>query len=421
MSESRLRTAVDERRDVSEAMWAYLEDEQKLKYALDEMEGSFKDRVNYLVSEIDRISATSPSSPGHTSPSGGVPYSRAFDYLGDYELERMEVRAEVLAKHAASDEAVQAFRERFLGGEVLTPEQAQAFVASLANQNLPVQWFDEQGVSFKEHTIETYTPTIDHRGQVIEFKVRPADIDCRVVRDPLSEEYGGGTTLSVAGDPSDVIERRRNDVPLPTPEEGLIARDGTLDLGYWRGFTGYVHTDSPLGVLRDLSIQLTKRYPGWKANHAARFVLTGEPPKGESPLWADRGTRGEIVLHVSPWISPESVKNAYTRELWFRGWMTEHYGGPKAKRRRRLSDKSLKLLRFITDRIDRIDHRGRRPNGRDVAAQWDATYPEWAYRGDTRTMWRDYNRALRQVVPTVVRKDPVDSDATVTRENAREH
>jgi hypothetical protein len=61
-----------------------------------------------------------------------------------------------------------------------------------------------------------------------------------------------------------------------------------------------------------------------------------------------------------------------------------------------MSDKNLKLLRFVTDRID---HRGQRPRGKDLAIAWDVEYPEWAYGGDTRTMWRDYNRALRQVAP----------------------
>jgi hypothetical protein len=51
---------------------------------------------------------------------------------------------------------------------------------------------------------------------------------------------------------------------------------------------------------------------------------------------------------------------------------------------------------------DRIDHRDRRPNGREVVAKWDAAYPEWTYRGNTRTMWRDYNRALRAVAPEIV-------------------
>jgi hypothetical protein len=113
-------------------------------------------------------------------------------------------------------------------------------------------------------------------------------------------------------------------------------------------------------------------------------------------------------MHVAPWISPESVKNAYTRELWFRGWMGDRYGGTQAKRQRRPGEKTLKLLRFITARMNYIDDSDeKRAKGREVAAQWDARYPEWAYQGDTpntRTMWWDYNRALQQVAPSASSK-----------------
>lgn len=180
MRESELRSAVEKRRDVSEDMWTLLDEEQKLKYALDEMEGSFKNRVDYLVSEIDRIFAAVPAGSGHTPPPGSIPYSRVVHYLSERERERMEVRAEVLAKHAASEPMVQAFRDRFLGGELLAPEQARGFVTSLANQNLPVRWFNKHGVSFKNHAIDTRMNTVDYRGEVIEFAVQPADIDCRV-------------------------------------------------------------------------------------------------------------------------------------------------------------------------------------------------------------------------------------------------
>lgn len=405
MKESELRDAVEKRRAITEGTWAYLEREQKLHDAMEEIGEAEEDPVGYLVSEIDAISAAAPDVASRFVPGNGIPYSKAFNYINEDERKRLEARAAVLAKHVSSDEAVQSFRNRFLGGELLTPEQAQEFVTSHANQNLPVQWFDKHGVSFSGHTIETRAITTDFRGEVIEFTIRPAGIDCRVEKHALSEEYGGGRTLSVVGDPPDVRDRRRNDVPLPTSEgsRDFIAHDGLLGLGYWRGFTGYVRTDSPLGVLRDLGTRLAERYRGWKSNYATRFVLTGEPPEEQSPLWTERGPVGEIVIHVAPWVSPDSVKNAYMRQLWFRGWMNERYGGSKAKRRRRLSDKNLKLLRFITDRID---DRGRAPKdrGAEVAAEWDAEYPEWAYRGNTRGMWRDYARALREVAPEATQK-----------------
>jgi hypothetical protein len=35
----------------------------------------------------------------------------------------------------------------------------------------------------------------------------------------------------------------------------------------------------------------------------------------------------------------------------------------------------------------------------------ETAYPYWAYRGDTRAMGRDYNRALRAVTPQIVSSD----------------
>lgn len=128
-------------------------------------------------------------------------------------------------------------------------EEAQGFVTSLANQNLPTRWFDEHRVPFSGHAREARSETNDFRREILEFTVRPSGVDCQIEKRALSEDYGGGRTLVVAGDPPDVAEGRCNDIPLPTAEEGrdLIAHDGLPDLGYWRGFTGYVRTDSPLG------------------------------------------------------------------------------------------------------------------------------------------------------------------------------
>lgn len=406
MKESELRAEVLKRRPGTQQVLEYLEELGFLDAAVEEIGEAAENPVGYLVSEIDKIRATVPGNGGPTPLDGGIPYSKAFEYLDEYERERFEVRCEVLAKHASSDEAVRTFRERFLDGEPLTPEQSQGFVTSLANQNLPIEWFDRHGVSFSGHTTSIREIGFEHRKEIIEFVVQPAGIDCRIEKDALSEDY---ESLSVAGDPSEVIQRRRNDVPLPTADEVSIAQAGLLDLGYWLGFTDYVRTDSPLGALLDLGNHLTKRYRSWKRNYATRFVLTGETPEEVSPLWTETGPTGEIVMHVAPWISSKSVKNAYTRELWFRGWLQERYAwpkGPKAKRRRRLDDKTLKLLRFITSRMDRVnDSREKRSKGSQIAAEWDAVYPEEAYRGDTRTMWRDYNRALQQVAPIATRND----------------
>jgi hypothetical protein len=59
-----------------------------------------------------------------------------------------------------------------------------------------------------------------------------------------------------------------------------------------------------------------------------------------------------------------------------------------------MSTERLKVVRFITDRID---HRGLHPKGREGVTKWDAAYADRACGGNTRTMWRDYHRALRAI------------------------
>lgn len=405
MTERELIAQVLQKRPGAERALKYLASEiHDATEGLGEAEG---DPVGYVVRAFDRLRADFRDESGPVMPSGGAPYSRTFEYIDGRERERWEARAEVVAKHAASDEEVRVFRDRFLGGRLLTPEEAQEFVTSLANQNLPTRWFDEHRVPFSGHAIQARSETNDFRGEILEFTVRPPGVDCRIEKRALTEDYGGGRMLVVAGDPPDVAERRRNDIPLPAAEEGrdLIAHDGLPDLGYWRGFTGYVRTDSPLGALRTLGDRLTKRYRTWKCNQATRFVLTGEPPEGRSPLWTETGTGGEIIVHAEPWISPESVKNAYMRSTWLRGWASERYTVSGAKRQRGPQEKSLKLLRFVTASMDRIDDPSeRRTKGREIAARWDVMHPPWAYRGDTRTMWRDFNRALNSVAPAIARQ-----------------
>lgn len=185
---------------------------------------------------------------------------------------------------------------------------------------------------------------------------------------------------------------------------------GGPDLGYWRGYIGHVRADSPLGALRDLGAYLTKRYRGWRANYATRFVLTGEAPEIR-PLVVER-QGSTITMHVESWIYASSVQNAYRSELQFSEWQGKRYGSGRSSRwNRRISDKNLKLLQFVTECID---SRRRRPqDGKALVAEWDAQewVREWdaqkeveenprkrdSYKGDTRRFWRDYNRVLHLV------------------------
>ena len=127
-------------------------------------------------------------------------------------------------------------------------------------------------------TIAVQSAKFQGRCELIESVVQPAGIRCRVEKEIPSEEYKG-KMLSVVGDTDDVRDRRRKHILLPTSEEVEEAHVGIPKLGYWRGYTDHVRADSPLGALRDLGNYLTKRYQGWRATYATRFVLTGDAPE----------------------------------------------------------------------------------------------------------------------------------------------
>jgi hypothetical protein len=349
--------------------------------AVEEIGDAADDPVGYLVREFDRMRAAFPGAKDRSMPEGGGgPLSGAIGDLKEHEWERIAVRAKALAKHAAADQSVLAFRNRFTGGSPLSQQRAEAFAESPAAANLPTTWFEENGVPVVDHSARVLSVEFKGRSEIVEFRIDPP-----------------GTTFRV--------ERGSN---MPEYEELLIA--GGLRFKE-PGVTVLVRSGSPLDELRKVGRRLSELGLSWKDNYATRFILTGEPPPEEYPIGVESGPGGTIILHVTPWVSPDSVKGAYRHALyalWLRGWMSSRYSylGPtvrkpsarKVKSVRRISDKNLKLLSFITDRID---YRGNRPEGKDVAAVWDAKYPEWAYRGDTRTMWRDYNRALKQVAPEV--------------------
>ena len=88
---------------------------------------------------------------------------------------------------------------------------------------------------------------------------------------------------------------------------------------------------------------------------------------------------------------------------------------------RSLGEKNLKLLRFVIERMEPLGllKEGKRPygapeglveielvthlwyvkapKGKELANEWNRTYPQWSYKDDTRRFWRDYNRIKKAV------------------------
>src|SRR5919107_2838072 len=90
--------------------------------------------------------------------------------LGDRETQRAEVVEEYVAKVAACERRVFAFRKRFLGGTTLSPAQADAIITSPAAAYLPFEYFTPFGdsrIPLLDHSaaLRTDPPESDEVGQ----------------------------------------------------------------------------------------------------------------------------------------------------------------------------------------------------------------------------------------------------------------
>ncbi len=267
------------------------------------------------------------TSAGGPVPSGTTDSSKEIEpELGAYEKARAEALGEYLALRASLDPYVRYLRKVILGGELLTPDRARAFVGSPANQCFGVAWFVERRI-----------PMTEHRSHV----------------------YGDGWAMDEDG-----VEYRFDDVYVDPPGEGF--RKVTyepLDFGlrdvlrFPAGRSDFVHgvdevpveVGSVLDVLRKTSLRVAEGFGrAWGEPQAAWFVLTGEATPSvalsgriETSI-ADEMTRGAITLTAEPWVPAETVSHYY-REM-----QREVLGG---KDNRRLLDKSLALFRFFTEQV----------------------------------------------------------------------
>jgi hypothetical protein len=186
-----------------------------------------------------------------------------------------------------------------------------------------------------------------------------------------------------------------------------------------------VRSDSFLGALHRAVGELIQRYP-WEEPDAVWFLLTGEVPWVAPVTWQSRWFGGEqtissfseegdsfsysfITLKVAPWVSPQSVAQVFREALGkLRG---EH-------RSRRLDDVSLKLLEFVTERIDPLTltpeereltpRQLKRRMGPKLVAAWDKENPKNRYEGNTWKFWRDFSRVRRAVLSPSLQWDGED-------------
>jgi hypothetical protein len=157
--ETRVRLAKALRRDgVPDPVWDnllerdlvqdYEKGEFELEYLVDQTRIQLKTHKQTLAEANVRGSAGT----GTTNSSQEVEPE-----LGAYEKNRAEVLGEHVALRASLDPRVRHFRKVVLGSELLTPEQADAFVRSAANQCFDIAWFVQRRISMSEHYSHIYS------------------------------------------------------------------------------------------------------------------------------------------------------------------------------------------------------------------------------------------------------------------------
>jgi hypothetical protein len=293
--------------------------------------------------------------------------------LDDLERERAAAFEEHVARIAANDSRVRRFRDKVLGGELLTPEQALTLIHSPAAWGFSLLQFENWGIPLTNHTAELKE----------------------------SEEYRAdgrvGNRFTVRVEPPG-IERTKSRIlrKLPFVDESGYAENITVGEG------------SVLGDLAELADRLYATYPWEPKADIVHFVLTGAIPaippvrmyysrKQKLDLELSPGgfSHGTITLEVAPWISAKTVEAAFRdakRQV------------SRNRKYRRLEEKSLKMIRFVAQYDEP-------PKGRRLLEAWNAQElvkkriendPTWYYnpdkRGESSRFWRDYHRARHALV-----------------------
>lgn len=298
--------------------------------------------------------------------------------------QRGEVLSLYSAKVAEQDEGVRRFREEVLGGTI-SPEEAEALVASPAAAMFPPAWFGENRVPLVGHTARFIgseeAPVGDSRWGGGCLLVEWTGGSLRLPLDGAERSVGVGLFMDFGG----MTSWFRGEWP-PVTARGK-ERASTIVARGRRG--------SVLDELAQVGLHLTGRFP-WEQHEAERFVLTGEPvempPLFEELTEGDEGYPSVIKMTVAPWVPAKTVKSVYTQ------------------RRKELapvqmtSPLRLAIFRFVMARSDvKLKDGGMTiegPSWRRLMADWNEQLPaghEW-HTDDVRNFSGDFREAFAQLI-----------------------
>jgi hypothetical protein len=408
MNDAALRSKVEKRRKqlkrpdegrVPPQTWEYL---HRFDIVEDARTKDFDDDViEHLVKEIDELAAAAPGGTGgrtrrdegyddvqHYGGSGAAEERTLSIELSDYEYERNEAYAEVMARLLNQAREVVDFRRNYLNGEVLTPDEAYAFIESSAAPYFPPEAFRAWGIPTRSHKIELlaesysdpFNAGIDYN---VTLHVTPPGVTKTVRYAPLNTPapYGRKVDWQYNRMSESLESGGSHERVVPVQALSYCGPDGLRK-------RKQVWPSSLLDELRRCSIQLAARLPKsyeWTEEDMVWFVLTGGVPKPRTLTMRVHfgGGGARIDMAMPPWISAETVEKNYRNAQ--RQILT--------KSNHALSLRRLAVLRFV-EAATRID--GKRPPFPQLLAQWNEQHTAWRYK-DYRGLAQAYRETLKQV------------------------
>lgn len=281
---------------VEDGIWAYLEKHDWLDTATVE---ELRRHVRELRQMIRRSGQAPPTQEIFASDSGAQTEISPRAGEHDYEDWRGAPLALYLAKRAAANRRVVAFRADYLEGKVLQAEGAYALLQSPAIQLLDVGDFRVEGIPLLNHSARITVPP--------KYELaREGDWKQRTLRLTLEINWPGGSKTQ----PIEKRQRVHQDQDFSSPPWMAVPVDSRNS----RRATAF--PGSMLNELRQVALEFTDRYP-WTEDDTIMFVLTGETPQvhritvERALSYSESFNDPRLILRIDATLSPRLVEKAY--------------------------------------------------------------------------------------------------------------
>ena len=311
------------------------------------------------------------------------PVNHLFDYLTDADKERMKAICQVCAEDATYRVDVQRFRQEYLKGRLLSPDEYLKVIESPG--------------------LGLFSPN----------ELSSHGIDLTAVSETLScEDNNGCVSYKVAfPDKGTVLETTKHFWKD-------LAVENTI-------FSVQTFTDSVLYRLQQAGKVLAKRYV-WTERESCRFLLTGEPPWnpqlsmkstyiyvaqdgpavsfGDYGEWKpERRLTSIITLQLPDWLAPKQVANIYRyRSAMEQGRFTMPNYQPKRLAGRPPEKKGFLIYQFVEQEQKRTGLGGQhrdwpREQRRQIFGNWNEQCAEGLKVDTLGHFYRAYDNALKLI------------------------